>query len=131
MKTIAATLSILNLVAGVGLLVLCIIDTSAPLVLLTLSGALLIQSGFTMALLLGAFGSRHDTARHLQLAGSTMALMVGAAGFVIGFLANVNPANNDPEYGPMTIAFLIAAHGIASLLAFTPHSTVKAQSSTP
>jgi hypothetical protein len=131
MKTLVATLSILNFVAGVSLLALYIIETSPPLVVLALSGALLIQSGFTMALLLGAFGPHQDTGRHLQLSGSSLALIVGAAGFVIGFLANINPANNDPEYGPMTIALLIAAHGMASLLAFTPHRPVKAQLSTP
>ncbi len=130
MKTIVATLSILNLVAGVGLVVLYIIETSPPLVVLILSGALVIQSGFTMALLLGAFGSHQDTGRHLQLAGSSLALIVGTVGFVTGFLANINPANNDPEYGPMTIALLIAAHGMASLLAFAPHRPVKAQPST-
>jgi hypothetical protein len=131
MKTIVATLSILNFAAGVGLLALYIIETSPPLVVLALSGALLIQSGFTMALLLGAVGSHQDTGSHLQLAGSTIALIGGAVGFVIGFLANINAANNDPEYGPITIALLIAAHGMASLLAFAPHRPVKAQPSTP
>jgi len=130
-KTVVATLSILNLAAGVSLLVFYIIATSPPLVVLALSGALLIQSGFTLLLMLGVFGSHQDAATHLQLGGSTLALIVGTVGFVAGFLVNINPANNDPEYGPMTIAFLIAAHGMASLLAFTSHGPARAQPSTP
>ncbi len=130
MKTIIATLSILNIAAAVGLAVLYATDTDPPRVILALSLALLIQGSYTLALIFGAFRSRDDTARHLQLAGSTVALIVGTVGFVNGFLANIDPVNNDPEYGPMTIAFLVAAHGLTSLLAFTSQRPVNLQTPT-
>ena len=130
MKTIVASLSTLNLAAGSGLAVLYVIETSPSLLVLALSGTLLIQGGYTLALILGLFRSHNDTARHLQLTGSTLALAVGTVGFVTGFLANIAPVNNDPEYGPMTIALLIAAHGLTSLLASTPQRPVNLQTPT-
>jgi len=130
-KTIVATASILNLTAGAGLLVLFTIETGPPLVVLVLAVTLLIQGGYTLTLMFGAFGSHQYAATHLQLAGSTLALIAGTIGFATGFLANINPANNDPEYGPMSIAAIIAVHAIASLLAFTSRGNAQAQPSTP
>jgi len=130
MKTTVATLSTLNLAGGAGLAVLYVIDTSPPIVL-ALSVALLIQGGYTLALIAGVLDSHQDTALHLQLVGSTLALVIGAVGFLIGFLANLNPPTGDPEYGPMTIAALIAAHALISLLAFTPRRPVNLQTPTP
>jgi len=130
MKTIVVTLSALNFVAGVGLLAILLLEPGAPMIAVALGGALLVQSCFTLALVLGAFGRHQHAARHVQLTGSTLALVVGGVGFVVGFLANINPAGNDPEYGPMAIAFLLAAHGMASLVAFTSPRPTEPQTST-
>ena len=132
MKTITATSSILTIAAAISLAVLYVYvtDPNRPLLLLGLSVALLIQGSYTLAFILGLFRSHNETARHLQLTGSTLALAVGTVGFATGFLANIDPVNNDPEYGPMTIALLIAAHGLTSLLAFTPQRPVNSHTPT-
>jgi uncharacterized membrane protein HdeD (DUF308 family) len=130
MKTTVATLSVLNIAAGLGLVVVYTVETSPPLLLLALGVALLTQGGFTLAYILGAFEAHAGAALHLQLVGSTLALIVGTIGFMVGLLGNINPVNNDPEYGPMTIAVLIAGHGFASLLAHTPHRPLKGQTPT-
>ena len=131
MKTIVAALSILNLAAGVGLGLLYVIETGPPLVVLALSAVLVIQGGFTLALILGAFHSPQDPPRQLQLVGSTLALVVGSVGFLASLLANISSVNNDPEYGPVAITALVAAHGLVSLLAFRRQRPVKAQAPTP
>lgn len=130
MKTIVGTLSIINLGAATGLAVLYVTDPDQPLILLALSVALMIQGSATLALILGLFRFHNETTRHFQLVGSTLALAVGTVGFATGFLANIGSVTNDPEYGPMTIAFLIAAHGLASLLAFAPQRPVNLQAPT-
>ena len=116
--TIVVGLSFLNLVAGIGLLVLYLVEAN-PWLVLVLGIGLCAQGGYSLAYILGAFGRRRALARRVQLAGSGLASVVGLTGFVAGIVANVNPANNDPEYGPMTIALLVTVHGLASLLAFS------------
>lgn len=128
-KSPVAALTAINFAAGVGLAVLYLVEPNSPLIVLALSGALLIQSGFTLALMLGTFGSHRSVATRLQRTGSMFAVVVGAVGFVAGILGNISPTNGDPEYGPLTMAFLIAAHGIASLLAFTSGRSARAPSS--
>jgi hypothetical protein len=118
MKVIVVSLSLLNLVAGVGVLVLQTIEPSPHRMALAIGGVLLVQSGFTLALATGVFGSRQPTATRMQRAGSALAVTVGSVAFLVGFIANVSPANPDPEFAPMTLALLVAAHGMASLLAF-------------
>lgn len=114
-RTIVATLSAIGLIAGFGLAVLSFNDSEARWVVLLLATALLVQSTFPLVFKL----VRSDTARRLVLVGSTLALVVGLAAFGAGLVSNIEPVNDDPEYGPMTIALLIASHGLASLLAFT------------
>lgn len=126
MKIVVATLSVLNVAAGVAMALLYVIESDAPMFVLTISAALLVQGCFTLVLIVGAF-SHIEMARHVQLAGSTLALVVGTFGFATGFVANIDPVNGHPEYGPMTIALLIATHGFVSLLAFTPQPRVNVQ----
>ncbi len=120
-RIVISTQSIVNVAAGAGLLVLYLSQSNVPVFVLILSLVLLLQGFYTVAFVAGVLRSHHDGARYLQLGGSTLALIVGAVGFAVGFFANLGPANADPEYGPMTIALLIAGHGLASLLAFTPN----------
>ena len=129
-KSIVVTLSIINLVAGVSLAALYVIETDAPSLVLALSAGLVIQGSYTLAMILGAFHSRHAVARQLQLVGSTVALMIGFTAFVVWFLANVGPVNGDPEYAPMTIALVIAGHGFASLLTFAPQRPAEVETAT-
>lgn len=117
MRTIVGTLSIVNLVAGIGLAVLYLADTNPPIVAV-LSAVLIVQGLFSLALLSGAFGNRYDAVRHVQLVGSTLALVVGLAGVLAGMVTNLAAATTDPEFGPMTVAMLLAVHGLFSLIAF-------------
>ena len=125
MKAATFALSILNVAAGVGLLVLYVSQSSPQAFVLVLSLALMVQGSYTVAFLSGALRSHHEVARRAQLGGSTLALVAGTVGFAVGLLANINAADADPEYGPMTIALLIAGHGFFSLLAFIPPRIVK------
>jgi hypothetical protein len=125
MKAATFTLSILNVAAGVGLLVLYVSRSSPPAFVLVLSLALLVQGAFTIAFVSGALRSHQEVARRVQLGGSTLALVAGTGGFAVGLLVNLDPVNADPEYGPMTIALLIAGHGLFSLLAFIPPRIIK------
>jgi hypothetical protein len=115
MKTIVATLSGLDLVAAAGLLVLWIRDTDQPWSLLVFAVVLVLQGGYTLAMLANVFGDSTQ-ARQLLIVGATVSVIAGVAAFATGVIANLVAA--DHEYGPMTIALLIGAHGIASLLAF-------------
>ena len=115
--------SIVNVAAGAGLLVLFLSQSNPQVFVLILSLALLLQGSYTVAFVAGVLRPHHDGARYLQVGGSALALIVGAVGFTVGFSANLAPVNADPEYGPMTIALLIAGHGLTSLLAFTPNRT--------
>lgn len=116
MKTVVTTLSVLNIAAGIGLTVLAVAMEGTPPIVIALSAVLLIQGGYTLAYVGGLLGS--GFAQVLELAGSTLALVVGGVASVGAAIANIDPVGGDPEYGPMAVAMLIAAHGLASLIAF-------------
>jgi len=117
MRTVIATLSVINILAGAGLAVLFFVDSS-PSVVAVLSAALMVQGIFTVAVLVGAVGRHPEVTRHIQLAGSTLAFVVGSVGILTGMATNLAANNTDPEYGPTTIAMLLAMHGLFSLVAF-------------
>ena len=129
-KAITTALSVVNVSAGFGLVVLHVATSDSPPTVLALGLALLIQGGFTLASMLNVFGFRHNAARKVQLVGSTFAVIVGVAGFTAGFLANFEAAGIDPEYGPMTMALLVAVHGLVSLLAFSPRRPARTPAAT-
>jgi hypothetical protein len=115
MRTVVATLSAIEVAGGGALLTLAVLtETLGPGVF---AAVLIVQGGFTLLLLAGAFRRFAEPARHLQLAGSAAAVFVGLAGFAYGFLSNL--AATDPEYAPMTLLLLVAMHGLASIAAFT------------
>lgn len=118
MRSAVASLSFVNITAGFGLAVLYFADSNPPLVG-ALSFALVTQGMFTLALLGGLLKKRYDFARHIQIAGSTLAVAVGSTGVLVGLVANLSPSAPDPEFGPMTVAMLFALHGVFSLIAFS------------
>ena len=63
-KTVVATLSILNLALGIGMVVLYVSETDPPLFLIVLILALLVQGSYSLATVFGAFCSHSDVARH-------------------------------------------------------------------
>jgi hypothetical protein len=97
-------------------------DTNPPVVAL-LGTVLVIQGAFTLALLSGIFGDHRDGARHVQLTGSTLAVVVGSIGLVSATLTNLAPTSADPEYGPAAVAMLLVIHGLFSILAFARGDT--------
>lgn len=116
MKIIVATLSVLNVAAGLGLAVLVVgLGDSPPMVPL-LSAVLVIQGGYTLVVLSGVLSARWAIV--LEVVGSTLALVAGGIGVVAGIVGNIDPVGGDPEYGPLTVAMLIATHALASLLTF-------------
>lgn len=120
MRAFVAALSVLNLVTAAGLFVLFLIMPDGPTILLAVVAGLTLQGGFTLAFIASRFASRAEFARRLQLGGSAVALIVGSIVFINGLLINFDSATADPEYGPMTMGLLMAAHGLASLFAFVP-----------
>lgn len=127
MKTVVTTLSVLNVAAGVGLAVLAAFVEGTPPMVFALSAVLLVQGAYTLAFMAGVLGS--GFAQVVELAGSTLALVVGGVATVGAAIANIDPVNGDPEYAPMAVAMLIAAHGLASLVAFTGRQRVRTHSS--
>jgi hypothetical protein len=125
MKTIVATLSVLNVAAGIGLAVLVLVMEGTPSAVLALSAVLVVQGAYTLTFLAGSLEA--GWAQALELVGSTLALVVGGIASVAAVVNNIDPVNGDPEYGPMAVAMLVAAHGLASLIAFVPRRRVGIQ----
>jgi hypothetical protein len=121
-KTVLVTLSLVDLAAGIGLVVLVVTPTGTPGPVVLPGLVLLVQGGYTLGVATGRLHA--DWALRLQITGSTLALLVGAAAVIAGAVQNVHPVNGDPEFAPMTIALLLALHGLVSLLAFVPTRTV-------
>ena len=108
-------LSPILVMAGLGLAVLAFFTD--PLEVGLFAAVLILQGGFSLFAV--SRRSLATPARLLQLAGSVAAALVGLAGFISGLAHNIDPANPDPEYAPMTILFLIGTHGLLSVIAFT------------
>ena len=114
MKTVLNTLSALCVAASIGVVVVWATDTSStPAQVLLLGLGLAIQGGFTLWF---ANGERMAWARHLMLSGETVALLIGGGGLLATTIANIDAS--DPEFAPMSVAGLIAAHAMAGLYAY-------------
>lgn len=127
MKTVAATLSVMGFVAGLFLVGLYVVTTDPTIVPLLIGVGMLAQGLFTLIYLSNLLRSYERQAKHILLAGQTVALTVGIVGGMIGFVSNINPTNGDYEYGPMTMAALITLQAVFSLYLAAqpaaPHST--------
>ncbi|MCY4086255.1 MAG: hypothetical protein OXG37_05040 [Actinomycetia bacterium] len=103
------------------------IASSNPWLVLALGLVLCAQGSYGLVYALGLAGRRHPFARRALLTASALAVLVGLGGFGTGLAANTNPANNDPEFRPMMVALLVAAHGTLSLLAFSRRARAPAR----
>ena len=117
-KTVVATLGVVALIGGLALAGMFAFASGVPVVVLVLAAALMVQGGYVLAYLNGALRRFEPFARYLLLIGSTLAALVGFAAFAQAVVFNVRAANPDPEFGPMTVALVITAVGLVSLLAF-------------
>lgn len=118
MKTVLATLSIINVLMGAALLGLLAFTQGTPPVVAALGIGLLIQAGYTLAYLGGFLDAFEPWSLRALVAGQTVALVVGALGFISSGLYNLNPPGGDYEYGPLTVGFLIALQAAVALWVF-------------
>ena len=115
MKTILATLSVINVLMGVMLIGLLLVAEGTPMVVLALALGMLAQGGYTLAYLAGVLEAFEPWSLRALLAGQTVALVAGLVGFASSALYNLNPAGGDYEYGPLTVGALIALQAAATL----------------
>ncbi len=115
LRTAAAASSAINIAASIGLAAVYYVEPIG--LVLALALVLALQGGYTAAHLAGVFRTKRSAARLLQLAGSAAAFVVGTIGLTMRLGADLTPGG-DPEYGPTTVALLIAGHGLVSLLAW-------------
>ena len=118
MRTVLATVSVINGLMGFALIGLFIITNDTPLLVLVLGVGLLIQAGFVLAYLSGALQALEPWSLRAILVGETVALLVGFFGFVSSALYNINPPGGDYEYGPLAVAALIGFHAGVALWVF-------------
>ncbi len=109
MRTALTTLSLVNIVAGIGLGALIAL-TDTPVVVTLLAGVLILQGGYT---LLATRAHERPLSGRIWLIGETLALTVGGGGLLVSTVRNAGAV--DPEYGPMTVAILLTAHAVVGL----------------
>ena len=113
MKTVVATLSTVNVAMGLFLMGLFVFTVDNASVVLALAVGLIIQGGYTLWYMWGA--GKQSWATRVLLVGQTLALLVGAGGFLISTLNNVAQRGGDPEYGPIVVGAAIATQAAATL----------------
>jgi hypothetical protein len=123
-RRLLATLSLTNVVAAIGLTIVYSLGTDQPVMVLILASGLALQGLFTIAVLGRSFGSLQRDAKRLAVVGNGAALIIGVVAFVVSLIQNLGAS--DPEYGPMAVAILIAAHGAAALVHLWPSRPIAA-----
>ena len=119
MRTILATLSLINMAMGALLLGLLLVTDGTPVpVVLALALGMLIQGSYTLAYIFDRLEQFEPWALRALLVGQTVALVVGVMGFASSALYNINPPTGDYEYGPLTVSALIALQALATLGAY-------------
>ena len=118
MRTVLATLSVINGLMGFALIGLFIITDGTPPIVVALGVGLLIQAGIVLAYMSGVLEALEPWSLRAILVGETVALLVGFFGFVSSTLYNINPPGGDYEYGPLAGAALIGFHAGVALWVF-------------
>lgn len=118
MKTVLGTLSIINVLMGVGLLGLFALGEDVPAVVALLGVGLFIQAGYTLTYMTRSLRILEPWSLRALLAGQTAALVVGLFGLATSALYNINPPAGDHEYGPLTVGMLIALQAGVALWVF-------------
>ncbi|MFQ5967387.1 MAG: hypothetical protein ACE5MI_07225 [Acidimicrobiia bacterium] len=118
MTTIVATLSVVNVGVGGLLTAMFLTADEVPVLVLALGIGLVAQGGYTLAYVMGLLSRWDRWTSRLLVAGQTLALVVGALGFVASFVSNINPPRGDYEYGPLAVGFLIGLHAALTLFTY-------------
>ena len=118
MKTVLATLSVVNVVFGLFVIGLFLFVDETPALVLALGVGLIAQGGYTFAYMGGAVSMLEPWSTRLLLAGQTLALLVGVAAFAVSTVNNLDPLVTDREFGPMAAGGVIAAQAAAALYLF-------------
>ena len=117
MHTVVATTSVVNGLFGMFLIGLYMVTSGNPAVVLLLALGLIVQGGYTLWYLAGQGARLEPWPTRALIAGETVAVLIGIGGLLISAVSSVD-AFNDPEYGPMAVAGLIAAQSAAALYTY-------------
>lgn len=117
MQLVLKTLAWLNLLFGFALAVASLFIDDLPVPMFALGALLVAQGAYVIAYSTRVFAPFEPFAETGLIIGSTLLAAVGAAAFVqqIVFIIG-NP--QDPEYGPMTGAFLVALLATVTLVIY-------------
>lgn len=91
-------------------------DGGIPMIALFTGLALMIQGGFTIGWVGGAFDPWKEWARQLFVSGEVASVLAGGLAAVQGFLYNMHPRNGDFEFAPMMLGVFMAAQAITGLM---------------
>lgn len=111
MRTVLATLSVVNCLFGGFVLALFFTTGPNPPLVVILAASLIMQGGYTLWFLRS---TDRPMARGLLLAGETVAILVGFGG-LSSIVLETASGNSHPEYGPLAVAGLITAQAAVAL----------------
>lgn len=114
MRTLLVVLSVVNMLAGVGLIILVVVVPLAAGAAV-LGIVLLVQGGYTLVFHWRRW-ARSEPAYFLMTGGSVLALVIGGVAFVFSAIRILDPENVDPEYGPLLAIALITGHAAFALI---------------
>jgi hypothetical protein len=105
-------------------------ENGIPVIALLTGVALMIQGGFTIGWVGGAFDSWKDWARQLFVSGEVASVLAGGLAAAQGLLYNMHPRNGDFEFGPMVLGVFMAVQAVLGLMyAASVSSTRRAEHS--
>jgi hypothetical protein len=119
LKTALISLSMIVFAFGLFLTGVYFFDNAEgaiPMIALFTGLALMIQGGFTIGWVGGAFDPWKEWARQLFVSGEVASVLAGGLAAVQGFLYNMHPRHGDFEFGPMTLGIFMAAQAIIGLI---------------
>lgn len=115
MRKLLVVLSVVNVLAGVALMVLfALIRPMAPGAAF-LAIVLIVQGGYTLLYHWRGW-ERSESAYFVLTGASVIALVVGGVAFVFTAMRTLDPDNLDPEYGPLLAISLVTGHAAFALI---------------
>lgn len=119
-RLVLIPLSVMSLLAGLGLFGLAVFGDQAELGMFLAAVGLIAQGGFTMVWAFDVFGRFSRLGDALFIVGESLALVLGIAALSGAVAAQA--IVNDPEYGRLTILSVVIGHGVVGLFVGTSRS---------